>query len=360
MADKLVRIYELLDRHSLDALLLRQVSNFAWATNGSASYINRGATNGAGSLLVTREAHYLLTSNIEFPRFEQEEGLLAQGWQPEINRWDQPGTALARLTAGLKLGADGPYPGAVDLSGELTILRSYLDVDEQARFKQLSATCGIAMAEAARAVRPGMNEYQIAGLLAQAVESRGVRSQVLLIATDQRIFNFRHPLPTAKQLDKYAMLVLCGRQQGLVCSLTRLVHFGPLPAELQRKADAVAQIDATMIAATRPGSTVADIFRMTQETYARVGYADEWQLHHQGGPAAYDPREFVATATVNVPVGVGQAYAWNPSITGTKSEDTILVGEQANQVMSVSPGWPTIPVEIAGETIERPAILVLE
>ncbi len=39
----------------------------------------------------------------------------------------------------------------------------------------------------------------------------------------------------------------------LVCSITRLVHFGLLPDEVRRKAEATARIDATSIAATRPG-----------------------------------------------------------------------------------------------------------
>ena len=360
MADKFARICALLDRHALDALLIQRTSNFAWATDGAAAYINRGDTHGVGALLLTRDARYLLTNNIELPRFEKEEGLLAQGWQPEIHRWDLSSDALDRLTAGIKLGADGPYPGAINLADELAVLRSYLDADEQARFKQLSATCGTALSAAARAVQPGMSEHQIAGLVAQAAESRGVLSQVILIATDDRIFDFRHPLPTEKQLDKYAMLVFCGRQHGLICSLTRFVHFGPLPDELRQKAAAVAQIDAAMIAATRPGRTVADVFRLAQEAYARVGYPDEWQLHHQGGPAGYDPREFIATASTNIPVSVGQAYAWNPSITGTKSEDTILVGEQGHHILSASPDWPTIPVDVNGQVIERPAILVIE
>jgi antitoxin VapB len=115
-----------------------------------------------------------------------------------------------------------------------------------------------------------------------------------------------------------------------------------------------------MIAATRPGNNVHDVFQIGKDAYAKVGFAGEWQLHHQGGPAGYDPREIIITDAADVPVGIGQAYAWNPSITGTKSEDTILVGEHANQVISVIPDWPTISVEIDGQVIERPTILVTE
>ncbi len=360
MTTKHQRIIELIEKHNLDGLIIRQVANFAWATNGAASYINIASTNGVGTLLVTRGARHLIADNIESPRFEKEEQLKVQGWEFHSHRWDQPTDALAKLISGLNLGVDGTYPDAVDLSGELTVIRSYLDTAEQDRFRSLSALCAEAMDEAVRATQPGMTEFQIAGLLSGAAQTRGVLPVVNLIATDERIYNFRHPLPTSKKMDKYAMLVLCGRKDGLVCSLTRFIHYGLLPDELKQKADAVAYIDAAMITATRPEKKLNEVFQATKDAYSKVGFADEWQLHHQGGPAGYDPREFFATDTVDVPVGVGQAYAWNPSITGCKSEDTILVGENENEIMSVVEGWPTIPVDVAGQRIERPAILVIE
>jgi antitoxin VapB len=360
MPNKHQRIVELLEKHQLDGLVLRQIANFAWATDGAASYINTATTNGVGTILVTKDSQHLIADNIESPRFEKEEQLKVQGWEFHTHRWDQPAEALAKLTSGLKLGADGAFPGAQDLSGELSVVRSYLDAEEQNRFRSLSTLCAQGMDEAIRAVEPGLTEFQIAGLLSGAVQSRGVLPIVILIATDERIYNFRHPLPTQKKMDKYAMLVLCGRKDGLVCSLTRFIHFGPLPDELKKKSDAVAYIDAAMIATTRPGRKLNDVFQATKEAYAKVGWPDEWQLHHQGGPAGFDPREFVATDAVDVTVGVGQAYAWNPSITGSKSEDTILVGEEDNHIISVIDSWPTILVDIDNKTIERPEILVMD
>jgi hypothetical protein len=50
-------------------------------------------------------------------------------------------------------------------------------------------------------------------------------------------------------------------------------------------------------------------------------------------------------------------YAWNPSITGTKSEDTILVGPGSNEVLTSIPDWPMLIVEAKGQNIPRPAIL---
>ena len=149
----------------------------------------------------------------------------------------------------------------------------------------------------------------------------------------------------------------CGRKWGLICSLTRLIRFGRLPDEVRRKREAVAQIDAAIIAATRPGCTLSDVFEKAQLAYASVGFPDEWKLHHQGGLAGYAPREITATPTSSQAILAGQAYAWNPSIAGAKSEDTILVGDQTNKILTEMKDWPTPEIQIGGQTIKRPAIL---
>jgi antitoxin VapB len=59
-------------------------------------------------------------------------------------------------------------------------------------------------------------------------------------------------------------------------------------------------------------------------------------------------------------VSLGQVYAWNPSITGTKSEDTILVTETGNEILTSIFGWPVISVDVDGDSLERPAILIMD
>jgi len=355
-------VKELLDEHGLDALLLRRASSFAWYTCGAASYVNTATDFGAASLLLTPKGNYVVTNNIEATRLKKEEQLAQQGFTVVSPHWYEGGDPVADLTRGLRLGADSPYPGATDLSTEMARLRARLTPEEGERFRQLGRLCAEAMKAAVRQVRPGQSEYEIAALLAQETLARGVLPIVNLIATDQRIFDFRHPLPTDKKLERYAMLVLCGRKWGLVGSITRLIHFGPLPDELQRKQEACARVDATFITATRPGARIGDVFLQAVAAYAETGYPNEWQLHHQGGSTGYEPREHVATAQSEEAISEGQAFAWNPSITGVKSEDTILVGApgQDNEILTAIPGWPMIEVEAFGRTIPRPAILVVE
>ena len=52
-----------------------------------------------------------------------------------------------------------------------------------------------------------------------------------------------------------------------------------------------------------------------------------------------------------------QAFAWNPSIAGTKSEDTILVGPEGNEILSSTGNWPTTPYPAGGQNWSRTDIL---
>ncbi len=353
--NRLGRIRKWLNELRLDGVYLQRASSFAWATCGASSYVNLASTEGTASLLITQDKHYVLTSNIEAPRLEKEEKLVEQGWELRISPWFSDGNDLAELFHGLKVASDSIYPGTQDLSSKLARLRANLTPEEGQRFRALGQRCAQGMDAAIRAVRPGQTEREIAARLAYEVSLRGPQVIVNLVAADERISNFRHPLPTLNKLRRYAMLVVCGRQDGLVCSLTRFVHFGALPGDLRQKSQAVASVDAAMMAATRPGMGLSDIFQVAVDGYAQAGYPEEWRLHHQGGPAGYEPREYYATPTSIDQVSTGQVYAWNPSITGSKSEDTILVGEQNNEILTEIPGWPTITID----GIARPDIRVV-
>ncbi len=194
--EKLSRVRELLARHALDAIVLDRVSNFAWLTEGSASYVNTASTFGAGSLLITPDKQYVLTNNIEAARMTAEEPVEGLGYELVADPWYGPTATARQLLASKRLGSDGGRPGSVDLTAEIAALRLPRTQLELARFQQLGRACARAMDTAIRQVRPGLTELEIAGLLAGATYAQGALPIVNLIATDERIFRFRHPLPT--------------------------------------------------------------------------------------------------------------------------------------------------------------------
>ena len=126
------RIQELLAQNKVDGLLLQRASSFAWATCGAASYINTASTEGLASLLVTANGRYLITTNIEATRLEQEEGLVAQGWELKAAPWYETQDEVFQLVNAGRLAVDGLYPGALDLSAQVTALRTDLTQEEVA------------------------------------------------------------------------------------------------------------------------------------------------------------------------------------------------------------------------------------
>jgi antitoxin VapB len=174
-SSKQSKIQALLSSRGLDALLLQRVSSFAWATGGAASYINTAVSFGEASLLVAPSGLHLFTNNIEATRLEQEEGLKEQGWQFHTGPWFEPQHALQDMVRGLKLGADSAFPGAVDLSAEVTGLRIALTPEEGERFRQLGRLCAQAMDAAIKQVQPGQSEYELAALVGGELQSRGVQ-----------------------------------------------------------------------------------------------------------------------------------------------------------------------------------------
>lgn len=352
---KLQRIIALLDEKKLDALVLSQVSSFAWATCGAPSWVNTAVAAGVASLVITSKKRYLVTNNVEAPRLEREELLAAQGWELVVDPWWEPAAQMGKLTQGLRVGADHPYPGTVNLSLEIARLRSRLTVEERDRFREVGRSCADAVSATMDSIRPGQTEWQVAGRLANECESRGIQAIDNMVGSDERLFAYRHIIPKNKVIERYAMVVLCGRKLGLVAALTRLVHFGRLPAELRRKADAVAQVDAAYIDNTRAGKTMGEILSAGIEVYAQAGFPGEWHYHFQGGSCGYEPREVTAMPGSTDTVELGQAYAWNPSVQGTKSEDTVIVTEAENEIITGIPGWPSVAVDYQGKTYLCPA-----
>lgn len=359
-SDKCSRVRTFLREQDRDGLLLATNANFAWLSGGGRNHVGVTTERGIGGLLVTRERVFLLADNIELRRLLEEE-VAGLDLEPVEFPWWSGGLADAVLerVRPQRLAADLPLPGVRLLSAEEQMaLRNPLLPAEIDRYRALGRDVAVVLTHAAFHCRRGMTEHMLAGMLARGLTDFGITPAVTLVAVDDRVFSRRHPLPTDRRLEEYALLVVGGRRAGLHLSASRVVHFGPVPAELAARHAACARVDAAFIEATRPGTPLAAIFRAGQGAYAAEGYPDEWKEHHQGGPTGYAGRELRATPSTPGAAQLHQAFAWNPSIRGTKSEDTLLVAEDGPELLSRTPDLPELEVERDGDRFPRPAILV--
>jgi antitoxin VapB len=327
------RLIELMDRRRVEALVLRRPENFAWYTGGGNSRVEYAAPEGVADVVVTRTAEYVLTSTIEAPRMRDEE---TPGMEVVEYPWHEGSdAALRQLVGAVEIGADAALPGTTDVRGELAALRRVLDPDAIARLRAIGAELRAALAEAAAELAPGMSERDGAAAIAAACRVRALVPTVLLAATDARIRRYRHPLPTAAPLDRRVMLVASAQRGGLYANLTHIAWFEEPDPETERRQAACDEILARMRAeATRPGRTLAEAFADCQRFYSNAGFEDEWRLHHQGGITGYASREVIATPHTHVPIETGQAFAWNPSITGAKAEETFVLTDAGAEVVA--------------------------
>lgn len=355
VATKLTILRQYLATHGYDGAELTLLANTAWLTAGGALHVGEATDRAASSLFVTPEHMYVLTDTIEEPRLRDEECLDELGFEFVAEPWYARGRFLQSAPQ-RTITTDAPG-GTADLAAEAQRMRMRLQPGEAQRMRGVCQLASDAVAQVIRGVRPGQSEYTIAARLAAASRERGGAAIVTLVASDERIYRYRHPLPTEKLVERYVMLVLCLRQHGLVGAVTRLVHFGPLPAELRAKAEAVAQIDARLMLGAQPGRTLGDMFALARQAYADVGYPEAIEEHHQGGAIAYLARETLAVPDNPAVIAANQAFAWNPSIRGVKSEDTMLLTASGPDVLTQTPNWPQITITVDGQSIARPAIL---
>ena len=357
--EKVARVRRLMSGKGWEWVALSGVDSLAWVTGGARCFVDPGSQAGVATLLLGPDRAILVTDKVEVDRLRDEE-LGSLPLEYSVQEWTGWYSRRAEVLAGL-IGAergvsDIPLPGWEAGESELQQLRFSLIEPEQSRFRKLAREAAAALEKVAREIRSGTAESQIAADIEAELAAANIRSPVTLVAADQRVFNYRHPLATAKKVDRYAMVVTSATRHGLYASLTRLVHFGPPSSELRDKARSCAEIDAAMISATKAGAPVANIFRSAVQAYAEQGYAGEWKLHHQGGAAGYRSREYFADPACPFTVENAQAFAWNPSITGVKSEDTILMNELDADTITATGNWPQITTSLG---LDRPAILEL-
>jgi len=358
VSTKLERVRGWLDREHRDAVLFRSQANFAWLTAGGRSHVSIGEEGGIASVLVTRSDAVVITTNIERPRLLDEE-LAGLPYEVLAHRWHAPEDLVAIVEKVSPAAATDVPLGPFTVADEsLPALRYTLLQPEVERYRSLGRDAAEALESAARAAEPGMTELEISALLSSECRARDILPLVDLVGSDDRIDRYRHPIPTDRRARRTVMLAVTGRRHGLHASLTRFVSFGPVESEREDRAPSAARVDARYLNASRPGASLADVFAAGVAQYASEGYPGEEERHHQGGLTGYAGREIFATTTTGHVLAENQAVAWNPSITGTKSEDTVLVGAGFPEILTRTGRWPEIEVQLDGERISRPGFLV--
>jgi Xaa-Pro aminopeptidase len=352
MQTKRTRLDELRDERDLAAVWFGRPNAFAWLLGGT-NVVDEEASLGVAAAGYDGEEITVVTDNIEAPRLRGEE--LPDGVSIETAEWYAAdlGEAVAERSP-TPAAADFDVPGfeAVD-AGELR--QPLVDADIAA-YRELGRDTAAAVEAVCRDLDPGDTERAVAGRLTGALVERSIAAPVVLVGGAERAQRYRHYTPSDAELGGYALVSVTGRRAGLHASCTRTVAFDP-PSWLDDRHATATRVETSALAATREvgreGGVASDVFERIQNAYAALDRPDEWRAHHQGGATGYAGREWVATPTLDASVRLPMGYAWNPTVQGVKSEDTVLVTEEGFEPLTTTGEWPTRTAAAVGTDVER-------
>jgi len=347
-----------LEKRGFDGVVLSRRDQFAWITSGGDNHVLKNSELGFGHVVVTPEKHYLVAHTMDAARILEEQ-VPDQGYELVSLRWFEGDPALAaRKLAGRRVASDTVLPETVELNCELSMLHYPMTELEIERCRWLGKQVDEVLTLVAGEVHPGQSEQEIAQWLGCEYLRRQIELDVLIVGSDERVFRYRHPLPTSKKIERYVLLHPAARRWGLHANVSRSVHFGQPPEEISRAYQAAATIEARIFASLRAGVPFARILERQKEWYAELGFPDEWQNHFQGGPTGYVVVDALRNQT-DTCVEENQAFDWFITVTGAKVEELVLLTPQGVEIASHVSTWPGFPIEMPEETIVVPDLMIL-
>ncbi len=332
-------------------LLLTKPGSVNWVLGGLSDPIDLAASSDPVWVVVTNEGRALITNEIEGPRIRSDFQIDSTEWELLTVPWFIPGAGLtaAGTFGGCQLSnfiSDRDDVG-LDITPAIVRARMVLSEPEQVDLRLLGTDAASALVAGMDDWRPGVTtDLDVAARVSYELEKRGAKAVCLIVGGDERLRWFRHPLAIGEVVRDALMAVVVARRGGLHVAATRIaVRRADDPIiDLVKK---LVHVNDQVLRASLPGNTWGAATATLADGYERIGHPQAWREHFQGGPIAFDQREFELAPGQRdsqywgVTSATGTAVAWNPSLKGgAKIEDTYLVGASDLELVTKSEGWP--------------------
>ena len=335
------------ETHDGRPLLLTRPGAVNWVTGGLSDPIDITASADPVWALEADQRRALITTVIEAPRLVHDFDPASSGWDVIGVPWYDPGAALRAAVDFARVSKDDllsdiPSVG-LDVTTDIVIARMVLSEPEQADLRALGAVVAGALDAGIDAWRPGMTtDFEVAGAVNQELERHGAKAVCLIVGGDERLRSLRHPLAIGDVVHDALMAVVVARRAGLHVAATRLAvrrANDPIVALVSQ----LESVEASVLRASNPGHTWGEAVETLATAYASIGHEGAWREHYQGGPIAFEQREFeLAPGQSDSPFWdlacvPATAVAWNPSLRGgAKIEETYLIGKDGFEILTAS------------------------
>ncbi|WP_300365313.1 Xaa-Pro peptidase family protein [Brachyspira sp.] len=340
VSEAIERLRDYIDSNDIDAVILNRRSSFAWFSQCENS-MNFYTDFGLGYIYVDKNDAFYYTSNNEAPRIEREifKGSIAV---KSFSWVDGPAKNVSKLIKGKKVNADFSFNGVNEDFANIKKLRYSLFDDQINTAIELGKTSASILEKTMKNIKPGLTEYQIEAEIRYAFGKENIELPVLLIACDDNLNVYRHPLATFKIANERFIAVLCPRYKGVVIALSRIVYFRKRTEEEKKRDETICKINNLLMNETNIGMNSKALWDFMVKTYKEENVETEYLNHHQGGAIGFESREWVLRPALEETIYKNQMIAYNPTLIGTKAEETLLILENSKEILTIGKDFPTL------------------
>jgi hypothetical protein len=331
-------------------LVLTTPGSVNWITGGLSDPVDITAHQDPVWVVESNRDRALITSEIEAPRLRNDFDVESLGWEVISVPWFDAGAPLRAATEFTGVSPDDLLSDRDDfganISDAIVLARMVLSGPEQDDLRSLGTDAARALEAGIESWTPGVSsDYDIAAVVSAALERHGAKAVCLIVGGDDRLRSVRHPLAIGAVVHEALMAVVVARRGGLHVAATRSAvrHDDDPILELSRRLEPVHH---AVLNSSRPGHSWGDAIEALAKGYENIGEPGAWREHFQGGPIAFEQREFELAPPMhdspfwNVESRPNVAVAWNPSLRGgAKIEETYLVGTEGFELVTSSGAW---------------------
>ncbi len=354
------RLFEFMEKHGFEAVVIGTQANFSWLSCGGDSRVLITGEVGEAILVITKQRRYCIVNTMDAQRIMTQE-LKGLGFEPVVLKWFEMSREeyAQTLIKGKRALSDIPVDGAETNPQRFYELHYPMTDQEISRYRKLGKDAEQVLFDVANRIKPGVTTGSDVETMLFC-EFAKVKAIVtcMIIGVDEEIAAWRHPIAWKKTISKACMLVLAVRREGLNLPITRMVYFEDVPADIEKRFDAVCTIAAETIAACKPGTRFAELSAMQKKLYGKLGYQNEWEIHYCGGITGYTVNDSSLCKDKEAVLVDGQTFNWYITISGVNTEDTIIIRQSGFEQFTVNGIWPTREYSVQGQKVSIPAILV--
>jgi Xaa-Pro dipeptidase len=321
-----------------------------WITGGLSDPVDITSRNDPAWAVASKDSRSLITSEIEAHRLIGDFDLEALGWDLITVPWFDASASLRAASSICGVTSDDLLSDSdsfgMNVTSAIVRERMVLSVSEQEDLRSLGVAAARALEAGIDSWQPGVStDFEIAATISAALERSGAKAVCLIVGGDERLRRVRHPLAIGAVVCDALMAVVVARRGGLHVAATRIAvtHADDPILELTDRLDAVHR---AVLSSSRPGHSWGDAVEALAKGYEDIGQPGAWREHFQGGPIAFEQREFeLAPPMTDSPFwdlgcSANTAVAWNPSLLGgAKIEETYLVGSNGFELITNSGAW---------------------